>query len=131
MLYTTNDTDAYKLSKSNLSNPSFDLRIKSSITIKPYENRLISTGIRVKIPKGEVGMVLGKNATNREGILVFNTIYDSSYSGYIGIQCMNLTDEIINLPSGHPLAQLIFFDLGKDTNTIPKEISLKDFTQLF
>ena len=130
MLYTNTESDGFKLKKSTDTQPSFDLRVKSPITIKPYENRLIATGVRVKVPRECVGLIFGKNSTNRESILVFPTIYDTSFSGIVSIQCMNLSDEPIYLKKGHTLAQLIVFPLSQENN-IFKEISIKDFMSLF
>lgn len=130
MIYTNTESDGFKLKKSINTQPSFDLRVKSPITIKPYENRLIATGVRVKVPRECIGITLGKNSTNRESILVFPTIYDFSFSGIISIQCMNLSDEPIYLKKGHTLAQLLICSLSQENNTF-KEISTKDFMSLF
>lgn len=129
MVFVNLDPGAFKVKKTYQGQPSFDLKLKTAVVIKPYENRLISTGARVKIPKEDVGLVLAKNATNREGIIVFPTIYDHTYSGYIGIQCMNLTDETVSFKKGHTLAQLLLLKLSQEEEC--KEIPIKDYMKLF
>jgi len=130
MIYTTTDSDSFRLKKSSDSQPSFDLRVKSPITLKPYENRLIVTGVRVKIPRDTVGIILPKNSSNRESILVFPILYDCAFSGVVSIQCMNLSDEPVYLKKGHTLAQLLVMSLKPECMDF-KEVSAKDFMSLF
>lgn len=131
MLITTSDVGASRLKRSHPYQHSFNLKLKADVAIKPYENRLISIGVRVKIPKNELGLVIAKNSSNREGLLVFPTIHDSSFSGYIGVQCFNLSEETLYLRKGYAIAQLVILNPSNSVYEDCKDVSITEFMKLF
>lgn len=112
MLIYTAEQDAFPLTKSHDKQPSYDLKIKATLAIRPYENRLISTGIKIKIPTGEVGLVLGTSRVASEGLLIFPTLFFADCDKNISVRAINVSDELITLSRGYPLAQFLPIKLG-------------------
>ena len=86
-------------------------RIGESITIKPLERKLISTGIKMAIPEGyEVQVRPRSGLALKHGITVLNTpgTIDSDYRNEIGVILINLSDKDYVLEPNERIAQLVF-----------------------
>lgn len=88
-----------------------DLYAAESVTLKPFERRLIATGIAVAIPEGYAGFVQPRSGLAvRQGLSLVNTpgLIDSHYRGEIKVIAINLDPATpINIGRGDKLAQLV------------------------
>lgn len=84
---------------------------KGSITIKPLQRILISTGLFMEIPKGYEGQIRPRSGLAiKNGITVLNTpgTIDADYRGEVKIILINLSDTKFTINSGDRIAQIIF-----------------------
>lgn len=67
-----------------------------SIVILPREQRLVDTGVAIKIPVGFVGLVYSRSSQGKVGIQIANGtgIIDSDYRGNIKVLLKNTSTEI-------------------------------------
>lgn len=69
----------------------FDLYSPDDITLRENEYRTIGLKVCVEIPKGYVGFIMGRSSLNIAGILCFNGVIDSGYTGGIAVTLMNFS----------------------------------------
>lgn len=84
--------------------------IKSSVTLKSLERKLIPTGIKMEIPIGyEVQVRPRSGLALKHGITLVNTpgTIDSDYRGEIGIIMINLSKDKFTIEPEERIAQLI------------------------
>lgn len=88
-----------------------DLRSNESVTIAPFERRLVSTGLAIAIPDGYAGFVLPRSGLAlREGLSLANTpgLVDAHYRGELKVCVVNLDAETpIDIERGERIAQLV------------------------
>ena len=88
-----------------------DLRASESVVLRPFERRLIGTGIAVAIPDGYAGFVQPRSGMAlRQGLSMANTpgLVDSHYRGELKVCAINLDPNTeIHISRGDRLAQLV------------------------
>lgn len=89
-----------------------DLRadLTESITLKPFERKLIPTGIRIKLDEGYEAQVRPRSGLAlKYGVTVLNTpgTIDSDYRGVIGVILINLGSEDFTINNNDRIAQLV------------------------
>lgn len=95
------------------------------IEIMPQEQKLVDTGIAVKIPTGFAGFVYNRSSQGKKGIQIPHSvgIIDSDYRGTIKVILKNLSNEVYKIEAGDRIAQLViqkvelaqFHDIWNDT----------------
>ncbi|MBA7565990.1 dUTP diphosphatase [Candidatus Atribacteria bacterium 1244-E10-H5-B2] len=95
--------------------------------LKPGKIKLISTGIKIMIPKGYEGQIRPRSGLAlKHGITVLNTpgTIDSDYRGIVKVILINLGEEDFIIQRGDRIAQLviqkIFFPNFKIVKTLDK-----------
>jgi dUTP pyrophosphatase len=93
------------------SDAGLDLFSAVDCIIKPYERKLIPTGIKVAIPSGYAGFVQPRSGLAiKHGIALVNSpgLIDSGYRGEICIIMINLDkDNEFNIKKGDKICQLV------------------------
>jgi len=88
-----------------------DLYAAEDVKLKPFERKLVSTGIKVEIPYGYAGFVQPKSGrAAREGLSIVNTpgLIDSGYRGEVKVILINLDPKNeITIRKGEKIAQLV------------------------
>ena len=88
-----------------------DLYSTEDYLLKPGERVLVSTGIKIAIPKGYEAQTRPKSglALNK-GLSIANTpgTIDSGYRGEVGVIAINLGKEDIKIDKGKKIAQMVF-----------------------
>jgi len=85
--------------------------VKGSETIKPGETKMISSGMKMVIPKGICGLLVPRSGlSTKRGIVLANTIgvIDSDYRGEIKMALMNISDTSFEVTNGLRVAQILF-----------------------
>jgi len=88
--------------RANLDNP---------ITLKPFERKLIPTGIFLEMPIGIECQVRPRSGLAlKKGLTVLNSpgTVDADYRGEVGVILINLSNETVVLEDGERIAQLVF-----------------------
>lgn len=84
--------------------------LKESIVLKPFERRLISTGLFFEIPTGfEIQVRPRSGLALKNGVTVLNTpgTIDSDYRGELGIILINLGNEDFVINNQDRIAQIV------------------------
>lgn len=89
-----------------------DLRadIEEDVVLHPMQRMLISTGLRLAIPKHYEAQVRSRSGlTVKNGVIVLSPgTIDSDYRGVVGVPLANLGDEDFVIYRGDRIAQLVF-----------------------
>jgi len=85
----------------------YDLYSVDYYSIPPYAHILVSTGIKMAIPEGHVGLIWDKSGIAFEGIKTMGGVIDSSYRGEIKVIIKNLSEEMYNIIPGQKIAQIL------------------------
>ena len=88
-----------------------DLRSAEDVVLKPFERRLVSTGLAIAIPDGYAGFVQPRSGLAlREGLSMANTpgLIDAHYRGELKVCAINLDPERdLHITKGERIAQLV------------------------
>ncbi|SMO62024.1 dUTP diphosphatase [Solitalea koreensis] len=89
-----------------------DLRafLEETIIIKPFERKLIPTGLSMEIPIGYEAQIRPRSGLAlKHGITVLNTpgTIDADYRGEVKVLLINLSDQNFVVNSGDRVAQMI------------------------
>ena len=84
--------------------------IESPIILKPFERRLVNTGLYAQLEKGyEIQVRPRSGLALKKGITVLNSpgTIDADYRGEIGVILINLSNDDFRINSGDRTAQLV------------------------
>ncbi len=88
-----------------------DLRSHEDVELKPFERKLVSTGLAVAIPDGYAGFVQPRSGLAAKlGLSIVNTpgLIDAHYRGELKVILINLDAESsVELKKGERIAQLV------------------------
>ena len=88
-----------------------DLRANEDVVLRPFERKLISTGLAIGIPEGYAGFVQPRSGLAlKNGLSMANTpgLIDAHYRGELKVCAINLDphDDIV-ITKGERIAQLV------------------------
>jgi dTMP kinase len=89
------------------SDAGFDLYALDYYSIPPYQQALIATGLKIKIPDGYAGLIWDKSGLANQGLTTLGGVIDAGYRGEIKIIFKNLSEDIYNVEPGQKIAQLL------------------------
>ena len=99
-----------KPKKAHVNSEGYDLFSDESVDVFPNSRAVISTGLRMEIPKGYYGEVCPRSGLAlRNGIVAFNGTIDSGYYGVVYVLLFNFSSEKFSVEKGNRIAQMIFF----------------------
>lgn len=89
-----------------------DLRafLKESITLKPLERALVSTGLSIELPQGYEAQIRPRSGLAlKHGLTVLNSpgTIDADYRGEIGVVLVNLSNEDFVIQDGERICQMV------------------------
>lgn len=104
-----------------------DLYSSIDCKLKPFERKLISTGIKVSIPKGYAGFVQPKSGLAiKNGISIVNTpgLIDSGYRGEVCAILINLDPKnTFKIKKGDKICQLVIHKVEEVNLEIVEDLS--------
>lgn len=102
-----------------------DLMAAEAVEIWPGEQKMIDTGVAVKIPQGYGGFVFNRSSQGKKGISIPHSVgvIDTDYRGNIKVILRNNSEDPYKIEVGDRIAQLIvmpvllvkFVDIWNDT----------------
>jgi dUTP pyrophosphatase len=106
---SNNELPAYE----TIASAGLDVRafIEESITLKPFERKLVKTGLFLEIPVGYEAQVRPRSGfALKNGVTVLNSpgTIDADYRGEVGVILINLSQENVEIHTGDRIAQLVF-----------------------
>ncbi|MDD3301276.1 MAG: dUTP diphosphatase [Patescibacteria group bacterium] len=108
--------------KAHQSDAGYDLFAVENVSIPPYGQAKIGTGVKMAIPQNFAGLIWDKSSLAAQGLKTMGGVIDSGYRGEIIIIAKNLTEEFFNITKGQKVAQIIIQEIG-DIPLIETEIS--------
>lgn len=93
--------------KAHQGDAGYDLYANDFYSIPPYGQALVSSGIRMIIPDGYVGLVWDKSGLAFQGIKSMGGVIDSNYRGEIKMVVKNLSEDDFNIVPGQKVAQIL------------------------
>jgi len=86
-----------------------DLFSYESLEIYPNEQKLVDTGIAIKIPQGFAGFVYNRSSQGKKGITIPHSVgvIDSGYRDTIKVLLKNIGDDPYKITAGDRIAQLV------------------------
>jgi dUTP pyrophosphatase len=111
--------------RANPTDAGADLMSTENCEIYPNEQKMIDTGVAVKIPEGYAGFVFNRSSQGKKGITIPHSVgvIDSDYRGNIKIILKNISEDRYEIKRGDRIAQLVimpvllvdFVDAWNDT----------------
>ena len=86
-----------------------DLMSNEDLEIYPNEQKLVDTGIAIKIPHGFAGFVYNRSSQGKKGITIPHSVgvIDSGYRDTIKVLLKNIGDDPYKIATGDRIAQLV------------------------
>jgi len=111
--------------RANPTDAGADLMSTQELEIYPGEQKLVDTGVAVKIPQGYAGFVFNRSSQGKKGITIPHSVgvIDADYRGNIKVILKNLGEDPYKIERGDRIAQLVvvpvalcdFEDIWNDT----------------
>ena len=104
------NSDSRYPTKSHVTDAGYDLFSTEDVSLKPFQRKVVKTGIKLSIPTGFYGRIAPRSGLAvKNGVDVLAGVIDSGYNGEIGVVLINADKfESVNLPKSSRIAQLIF-----------------------
>ena len=84
--------------------------------LTPGDFTLVTTIEHVKLPNDIMGQIVEKSTWARQGLSLFNTVFDPGWEGYPTLELANLGSKAFHIDHGMPIAQMIFMYLNVHTD---------------
>jgi dUTP pyrophosphatase len=86
-----------------------DLFALESYEIYPNEQKLVDTGVAVKIPRGFAGFIYNRSSQGKKGITIPHSVgvIDSDYRGNLKVLLKNISEDPYLVQAGDRVAQLV------------------------
>jgi len=109
------------------SDVGFDLRANETVSLAPFEQKTVRTGIAIEIPKGCVGLIRDRaGITTKMNVHTAAGTFDPSYRGEVSIVLINFGEETVEVEKGMRIAQMIIIPVVKVKIKEVKILSLTD-----
>lgn len=95
--------------RAHIGDGGLDLRASQDFLLMPLESALISTGVKVAIPLGLVGLLFSRSGMAKRSITLANSVgvIDHSYRGEIKAYLVNNGTDPFQIIYGDRIAQLV------------------------
>lgn len=132
--YTTSSNPVYECmvqpgallpKRAHSSDAGADLFSYQDCEIYPGEQKLVDTGIAIKIPRGFGGFIYNRSSQGKVGITIPHSVgvIDSDYRGNLKVLLKNISEDPYKIKVGDRIAQLViqpiqlvdFKDIWNDT----------------
>ena len=91
-----------------------DLRAEEAVSLAPYEQKAVKTGIALEIPEGHVGLIRDRaGIITKMGIHTAAGTFDPAYRGEISVVLINFGEESVSVEPGMRIAQIIIIPVTK------------------
>jgi dUTP pyrophosphatase len=86
-----------------------DLFSNENCEIYPGDQKLVDTGIAIKIPRGFGGFIFNRSSQGKKGITIPHSVgvIDSDYRGNLKVLLKNIGDDPYKIEAGDKIAQLV------------------------
>lgn len=99
----------------------FDLSTPINFGIHSQSYKFLMLEVCVEIPKGYVGLILGRSSRSKNGIIVLSGVIDAGYTGQLGVTLFNANYNAIKFNAGERIAQLVICKIADVENTVEQK----------
>jgi dUTP pyrophosphatase len=111
------------------SDVGFDIRANENVSLNPFDQKTVRTGIAIQIPEGHVGLIRDRvGITTKMGVHTAAGTFDPAYRGEISIVLINFGEEAVQIEKGMRIAQMIIIPVKK---VKIQEVSKLDITDRY
>jgi dUTP pyrophosphatase len=103
-----------------------DLFATEDISVRPGEIQKVKTGIAIALGKGETGLFWGKSGLGAKGLLILGGCIDSDYRGELIVILTNVSKDVIVVPYGKAIVQLLIIHGAIVTNSTLLEFDFNE-----
>ena len=100
-----------------LSHAGYDVRIAESVILPAGKFCLASTVEKFFMPHDLIAMVHDKSTWARRGLSLFNTVIEPGWYGYLTLELVNHSENVLMIDAGDPIAQIVFMRLEQPTES--------------
>ncbi len=111
--------------RANPTDAGADLMSMEDLEIYPGEQKLVGTGVAIKLPEGYAGFIFNRSSQGKKGITMPHSVgvIDADYRGEIKVLLKNISEDPYKISYGDRIAQLVivpvllpaFTDIWNDT----------------
>ena len=95
-----------------------------NVSIFPFDQKDVSTGIAIEIPKGYVGIVRDRaGIVQKMNVHTVAGTFDSGFRGEVSIMLVNMNDKTVEIEKGMRIAQIILLPIVKAKIVEVKKLS--------
>lgn len=106
------------------SDAGFDLKALENVSIFPFDQKKVSTGIAIEVPEGYVGIVRDRaGIVQKMNVHTVAGTFDSGFRGEVSIMLVNMNDKTVEIEKGMRIAQIILVPIVKAKITEVKKLS--------
>lgn len=106
--YEIDKESAGNLTKVNHFDAGLDIRASENVTVWPCDRAIVSTGLKIAIPNGFVGLLWSRSGMSaKNGIEVGAGCIDATYRGEVKVVLYNHSDSKYEVKKGDRIAQLL------------------------
>lgn len=96
------------------SDVGLDIRANETVSIKPLEQKIIKTGLKIRIPDNHVGLIRDRaGIVSRMNVHTAAGTFDPAYRGEISIILVNMGESEVEIEKGMRIAQMIIIPIKK------------------
>jgi dUTP pyrophosphatase len=103
--------DAKLPTKAHESDAGYDLYSVEDVELQPGDRKIVDTGIHLEMENGWEAQIRPRSGNAAKlGLSIVNSpgTIDASYTGLIKVILLNTSKEVVNLPKGSKVAQMVF-----------------------
>lgn len=102
-----------------------DIRANENVSIKPLEQKLVKTGLKVRIPDGHVGLVRDRAGIVRNmNVHTAAGTFDPAYRGEVSIILVNMGDSEVMIEKDMRIAQMLIIPVRKVRIEVVESLSV-------
>lgn len=106
------------------SDAGFDLKAIENVSIFPFDQKNVSTGIAIEVPEGYVGIVRDRaGIVQKMNVHTVAGTFDSGFRGEVSIMLVNMNDKTVEIEKGMRIAQIILVPIVKAKIVEVKKLS--------
>ena len=98
-----------------LSPAGYDVRVREMCVLRSGDFMLASTIEQFEIPNDVMAFVHDKSSWARKGLAVQNTCLEPGWRGFLTLELTNHGWNLLQIPEGAPIAQIVFHRLEAPT----------------
>lgn len=106
------------------SDAGFDIKASETVSIFPFEQKKVNSGIAIEIPEGYVGIVRDRaGIVQKMNVHTVAGTFDSGFRGEVSIMLVNMNDKTVEIEKSMRIAQIILVPVAKAKIVEVKKLS--------